>query len=266
MGRNLTRDAVGHGLALSNLEVKGATVRTLLTILLLILILFGFFQLNGQAANLHYVTSGAPGEIVYAAAFDGFPDEWEQYNERRVAEVADGVLRLSNSEANNGSYSVAKQRFADFDLTFDARAVTGSENNGYGVIFRLQDRRNYYLFEVSSDGYYRVARVVAEDVRELSTWIESPLVNTGIGAANRLRVVARGDQFEFFINGERAQVCIPNNPDAQSTFLMDTCIDGQMLDTLTDATIAQGQIGAVIETFDASGVTVEFDNLVVLGA
>ncbi|MBK9747866.1 MAG: DUF1080 domain-containing protein [Chloroflexi bacterium] len=241
-------------------------MRTLLTLLLLILVLFGFIQLRGQAANLHYVTSGAPGEVLYAAAFDGFQDEWELYNERRVAEFADGVLRLSNSEANNGSYSVAKARFADFDLTLDGRAVAGSENNGYGVIFRLQDRRNYYLFEVSSDGYYRVARVVNEDVRELSTWIESPLVNTGIGAMNRLRVVARGDQFEFYINGERAQVCIPNNPEAQSTFLMDTCIDGQMLDTLTDATIAQGQVGAVIETFDTSGVTVEFDNLVVLGS
>ncbi len=267
MWRNLSRDAVGHGLALNNLEVKGATVRTLLTILLLILVLFGFFQLNGQAANLHYVTSGAAGEVLYAAAFDGFPDEWEQYSEERIAEITNGVLRLTNNVVNNGSYSVSKLRFSDFDFTVEARAVDGPLDNGYGVVFRLQDRENYYTFMTSSDGYYQVARVVNGNITELSTFnVDSPIVNQGIDAVNRLRVVARGNQFQFYINGEQIPVCIPNNPDAQSTYFMDSCIDGQMLDTLTDDAIDRGQIGVVVQTFSESGVTVEFDNLIVLGA
>lgn len=37
-------------------------------------------------------------------------------------------------------------------------------------------------------------------------------------------------------------------------------------DTLTDDAIAQGQIGVVVQTFSELGVTVEFDNLVVLGS
>lgn len=57
----------------------------------------------------------------------------------------------------------------------------------------------------------------------------SIIVNQGISTVNRLRVVARGNQFQFYINGEQVQVCIPNNPDAQSTYFMDSCIDGQML-------------------------------------
>lgn len=242
-------------------------MRTLLTLLLLILVLFGFIQLRGQAANLHYVTSGAPGEVLYAAAFDGFQDEWELYNEERIAEITDGVLRLTNNTVNNGSYSVTNSRFNDFDLTVDARAVAGPLDNGYGVVFRLKDRQNYYTFMTSSDGYYQVARVVDGNITELSTFnVDSSIVNQGISTVNRLRVVARGNQFQFYINGEQVQVCIPNNPDAQSTYFMDSCIDGQMLDTLTDDAIAQGQIGVVVQTFSESGVTVEFDNLVVLGS
>lgn len=241
-------------------------MRTLIIILLLVLVLAGAVYVNGQAANWHYVASGQPAELLYAAAFDGFQDEWETYNERRVAEITDGVIRLSNSQSNNGSYSVTKTRFADFDLTVEARAVAGPADNGYGVIFRVQDRQNYYTFMVSSDGYYQVQRVVNGDLKELSAWIESPLVNAGLDAVNRLRVIARGNQFEFYLNGERAQVCIPNNPDAQSMYMMETCIDGQMLDVLTDNSIAQGQVGMVIQTFEESGVSAEFDNLVIFGA
>lgn len=240
-------------------------MRTLLTIIVLALLLAGLIAVNGQAANWHYVVNGQPGELLYAAAFDGFQDEWEQYAEERIAEFGDGALRLTNNTVNNGSYSVTRPRFADFDLTVDARPTAGPLDNGYGVVFRLQDRTHYYTFMVSSDGFYQVQRVVGDDVTELSTWIESPFVNAGIDVVNRLRVVARGDQFEFYINGERVQVCIPNNPAAQSTYFMETCIDGQMLDTLTDATISAGQLGVVVQTFAEPGVSVEFDNVVVLG-
>ena len=247
---------------------RTTALRTLLITGVLILALVGLIQLNAAAANWHYITTGSAGDLLYAAAFDGLQDEWEQYNERRSAVIDGGVIRLTNNEVNNGNYSVTKARFADFDLAVTGSAVAGPENNGYGVIYRLQDRSNYYTFMVSSDGYYQVTRVVNGDVTELSTWIESPVVNMGIGAVNRLRVVARGDQFEFYVNEQRVQVCVPNNPAAQSMYMMDTCIDGQMLDTLTDASIAQGQLGVVIQTIEGAdaGVSVEFDNLIVMGS
>lgn len=241
-------------------------MRTVLILLLLVALLAGLIVVNRAAADWHYITAGAPGELLYAAAFDGFPDEWEQYNERRIAEIAGGVLRLTNHDPNNGSYSASRGRYADFDLTVDARAVGGPLDNAFGLVFRLQDRENYYTFMVSSDGYYQVGRVVDGSVTELSTFIDSAFVNQGLGAVNRLRVVARGDQFAFYINGEPVQVCVPNNPDAQSTYFMDACIDGQMLDTLTDASIGSGRVGVVVQTFSEPGVSVEFDNMVIVGA
>jgi hypothetical protein len=148
-----------------------------------------------------------------------------------------------------------------------ARPVAGPDdhNNGYGVIFRAQDAANYYLFLISSDGYYQVVRSVDGSQTELSTWIESPLINPGVDVENWLRVIAVGDEFQFFINGGPVALCIPDDPDAFSTFVGDTCRDGQMLTTLVDDALPNGQLGVIARTFDNVGVAVEFDNFLVYG-
>ena len=242
-------------------------MRNLIVLVVLALALAGLIGVNRLTGGWHYVMSAPSGELMYVAAFDADADDfnadWEQYGGRLSAQISDGVMRIEAGEVNSGPYSAAAPYFADFDARVDAWALSGPENNGYGMIFRLVDRRNYYLFLVSSDGYYQVRRVVDGDEKELSTWIESPLVNTGFDAVNQLRVVARDDQFQFFVNGEQVQVCIPNNPDAMSTYFMDTCIDGQMFDTLTDDSIAQGRIGVVAAALEQPDVVVAFDNLVV---
>jgi len=240
-------------------------VRNLIVVLVLALGLAGLTGVNRLAGGWHYVMSAPSGELMYVATFDegGFNADWQQYSGRLSAQIADGVMRIEAGAVNSGPYSVAAPYFADFDGHVEAWALSGPENNGYGMIFRLVDRQNYYLFLVSSDGYYQVRRVVDGDEKELSTWIESPVVNRGFDAVNKLRVVARGDQFQFYVNNEQVQVCVPNNPEAASTYFMDTCIDGQMLDTLTDSSIAQGRIGVVATSLEQPDVVVAFDNLVV---
>ena len=97
----------------------------------------------------------------------------------------------------------------------------------------------------------------------MSNWIDTPLVNQGIGGENRLRVVAEGDAFRFWINDEPAPVCVPNNPDAESTYVMGTCVEGAMLDVLRDSSLASGQIGVVALTFGEPDVVAEFDDVVI---
>ena len=102
----------------------------------------------------------------------------------------------------------------------------------------------------------------------ISDWIESSLINPGLDAANRLRVVAQGDQFRFFINDQPVSLCIPDDPDALSTInpLSGECMGGAMLDTLTDTTIPNGQVGvSALWTAGAADdpVVAAFDNLLV---
>jgi hypothetical protein len=215
------------------------------------------------AENWHYIVSGAPGTLLYTASFDATQDDWETYSGRLDVSIDGGVLRVENGQSDSYAFSVADQHYADLDLRGRAVGAAGPLNNGYGVVFRYQNPQNFYAFLVSSDGYYSVMRAVNDDQRWLSNWIDTPLVNQGIGVVNRLRVVASGDEFRFWINGEPALVCIPNNPDAESTYVMGTCVEGTMLDVLRESSLASGQIGVVALTFGEPDVVAEFDDVVI---
>jgi hypothetical protein len=250
-------------------------VRRLGLLLLFIALFVAAFTVNRLVANWHYVIPVEAGKVAYIATFDSFNEDWNLSEGQLKSQiVAPGLLRINVGNVDSLPFAEVKQHFGDFDLRVQATATEGPENNGYGVIFRLQNKDNtspdddsFYLFMISSDGYYQLVRSVEGQARELSTWIPSPVVNTGIGATNHLRIVAKGNQFQFYVNGQPVLLCIPDDPDARSTYNAITaeCQDGKMLDTLDDPSIQAGQIGVAAQSFDVSGVVVEFDNLVVYG-
>jgi hypothetical protein len=261
--------------------MRGNDVRRFLLLLALIILFVVLFLLNRSVASWqHTVISATPGELMYVASFDGsgtdgFNGDWAQYGGRNSAELSDGQMQVTVGELDSGIYSVAAPYFGDFDLRVEAQTLAGPIDNAYGVVFRLQNKDNtspdddsYYLFLVSADGYYRVVRVVDGGVPKLiSDWIPSSLINLDLNAVNRLRVVARGDQFQFYINDQPVTLCIPNDPDALSTInpLTGDCMEGAMLDTLTDGSIANGQIGVSAQSTvsGGEGVVVGFDNLLI---
>lgn len=239
-------------------------MRRLLTIAVLSGVLVILFLLSRATADWHYVAADAPGTLLFASAFDGFNDDWQQYDGRLSAAINEGELRIDNGETDVYAFSIAKPYFANFDLTAEARAVDGPLNNGYGVIFRYRDPQNFYMFLVSSDGYYRVSRVVSGDQRILSEWIDSPIVAQGLDTPNRLRVVGQGERFQFYVNDQLAQLCIPNNPDGVSTYRTGLgCIDGTMQNELVDSGIAEGRVGVVALSLAEPDVAAAFDNVIV---
>lgn len=240
--------------------------RFLVLILLPVIVLVGVIVLGRAAAGWHYVEPALPGQIMLVAAFDGLLDDWQAYDDGQLAaSFENGALRLSVNAFQSLPYSLARPYFADFDLRVTARAVGGPVNNGFGVMFRMLDNDNFYMFQTSSDGYYRVVRSVNDVEKDLSVWIPSPIVNQGLDVTNDLRVIARGNSFRFYVNGQPALLCVPDDPDAFSTYndLTGECIGGQMLDTLLDEHLPVGRLGVVAQSFDEAGVVVEFDNVVV---
>jgi hypothetical protein len=88
-----------------------------------------------------------------------------------------------------------------------------------------------------------------------------------LSSVNRLRVSATGDRFRFWINDQPVTLCIPDDPNAESTInpLNGECMDGAMLETLTDATIPNGQVGVTARSTPTGGegVVAAFDNLLI---
>lgn len=255
-------------------------MRRFLIILILALLCGAAYLANRLTAHLHYIVPVEAGKVAYIATFDDFKSDWALAEGRLKVQILDtGVLRIEVGDIDKLPFSEARPYFADFDLRAQMTAVDGPEGNGFGLIFRLQNKDNvapsdddFYLFEISSDGYYRVLRSLYDPAKgisiqkNLSTWIPSDVINQHIGATNFLRVIARGDQFQFFINNQQMQLCIPDDPNAESTFpVTGECVGGKMLDTLVDSSIANGQLGVAAQSLDEQGVVVDFDNIVVYG-
>ena len=244
-------------------------------LLIVPLALFGLaYLLNRATANWHYILPVEAGKVAYVATFDSFSEDWSLSQGRLNSEIlASGLLRVEVGEVDSLPFAQASPHFGDFDVRVDTNVVDGPENNGFGLIFRLQTRDNtapgdddFYLFEISSDGYYRVLRSLSGVQKELSTWVPSEHIHTGLGKQNVLGLLANGDTFQFFVNNVLLSLCIPDDPEGISTFpATGECVGGKMLDTLVDNTIATGQIGLAAQSFDVEGVVVDFDNLVIYG-
>ena len=271
-------------------------------LIVLVALVVGLNFLYQPASTWVSVIAGDPGDFLYIATFDGFEDEWTSSEGRIETQINDSSIRISIDKTGSVAWSAAKPQFFDFDVQVKSAAVDGPLDNGFGLIFRLQDEQNldcafsvilcdlgrlspllnfgleqiiqpeaaksrlsYYMFLISSDGFYSVWNVSeGQPPQKLSAWIASSLINQGIGEKNILRVVGRGNQFQFFINGEQVEVCIPNDPSAESTYVGGECLEGRMLVTLTDDRHQGGQVAVVAQTaLFEGGVIVEFDNLVV---
>ena len=242
-------------------------MRHLLILLALILTIVGLVWLRGVVLSWHYVVSGEPGDLLYAATFDDFNDEWEQYRGILESQIAEGMLKLTTEEVNRSFYSLAEPYFADFDLTIEARMTGGDAFNGYGVVFRLQDPDNYYQFLVSGDGYYALFRKVDGSQTTLHEWKESSAIEQGFDANNRIRVIASGNKFHFYINDQQVDLCVPDFAagQTQSTYNAGGACMGLTVDTIVDNSLSDGRLGPSVYTFrEYPGVEAAFDNIVVV--
>jgi len=198
----------------------------------------------------------------------------------RSARLQDGVLVLEPDEPNRLVYAAAGPELADFDLEVEARALAGPLDNGFGVLFRMQQPRSfplaeafgltatggaagisYYLFLASSDGYYQLLRTLSGRQEVLSAWIPSPFIRQGIGISNHLTIRARGRELEFFINDRQLEFCIPDSPSDSSTWVAGECLGGQMRSAVRDDVLLTGRIALAAQSMHEAGVLLAFDNL-----
>jgi hypothetical protein len=245
-----------------------------MTLLLLLAVLVGLLFVANRLRGLHFVVTGRPGEVLYTAAFATGADGWTTYDDGRLsAGAVDGGLLVRVNQPSAAAFSVGRFRFGDVLVNATARAVEGPIDNGFGLMVALQTQDNnrleddaYLLFLISSDGYYSVRQRQNGVERELSTWIPSSAVATGLDAANALQVALANGEARFIVNEQPLPFCVPNQPDGASTYYLDTCVDGQMRDALPVNGVGAGQVGVVALSTASGGpgVGVRFEDVVVL--
>jgi hypothetical protein len=128
------------------------------------------------------------------------------------------------------------QTASDFTLTVDAQRQSGPEGCSYGIVFRLSDSDNFYYFGVSDVGQYYVGKQVNSEWVTLVDWTDTSSISSG--QVNKLKVIADGNLFTFFINGDQ-------------------------ITTVNDETFSSGSSGLAIELYNVGDeATFVFDNFV----
>ena len=146
--------------------------------------------------------SGANGadSNAFTDSFDT-PGGWRISSDPEVEiAYANGGLSIEVKVIDRVAWSVAGRKIGDGIVSVSATPVGGPDDNAYGLVIRHVDDRNFYRFEISSDGFYAVqAPTGALGWEYLVDWTESEAIHRG-RESNRLSVECQGPTMVFYAN------------------------------------------------------------------
>jgi hypothetical protein len=180
------------------------------------------------------------GEALYRDDFSNPANGWPQtVSENGILEYADSAYRMLVQSAGYDLRAVSGHTFGDVQIEVDATRLAGPVDNRFGLICRFQDMDNFYVFIISSDGYYAIGKIKNGEASLLGQEMMaySAAIVQGSGP-NRLRFDCIGKTLMGSVNGQT--IAITN-----------------------DADFSSGDAGLIAGTFDESGVDISFDNFIV---
>jgi hypothetical protein len=116
--------------------------------------------------------------------------------DRRYRWEAEVNKASSISTAWLGAY-----RVLDFHLIVNAKHILGSKaGSSWGVIFRVQDNRNYYYFHMTDSQFFAISMTNDGQWQNLVDWTRTEAIKPN--GVNQLEFIARENHFTFLINGQ----------------------------------------------------------------
>ena len=177
-----------------------------------------------------------PAELIlvyeddFSDSFGGWDDAFDAYTTKQYG---NNRYQIEVSTSNLIAWGLANRDVADFDLEVEARQEGGGETNSFGLLFRLQDRDNFYRFDISSDGFFLMSKFIDGQWTTLVDWTASPHISQ---ETNLIGVSAIGPEIRLKANG-------------------------QVLTTVTDDSLSHGNFGFFASTFNDPYMWVSYDNL-----
>jgi hypothetical protein len=89
------------------------------------------------------------------------------------------------------------------EVTAEVGACSGKDAYGFGIRVGGQNFDQGYTLEIACDGSYRLRRFVSEELPViLLDWTMAAALVSGPQATNRIGLLAQGERFQVFANGE----------------------------------------------------------------
>jgi len=148
----------------------------------------------------------------------------------------DGAYQIAVSTADTVAWEMAGDlAYEDVLVAVDTQAVAGSADNEFGIVFRHRDDENFYVYTISSDGYYSLARLVNDEWEKLVAWKRTDAIDQSEGAWNRMELLVESGAISLLVNGE-------------------------LLTTFVDDDSYVGGVGLLAGAYDDEGVQIAFDD------
>jgi hypothetical protein len=89
---------------------------------------------------------------------------------------------------------------SDFYLAVNSKRIRGSRaGSSWGVVFRIQDKQNYYWFRITDAQFFAVSVIQAGRWRQIVDWTKTDAIKPK--GVNQVEVIGYGTHFTFLING-----------------------------------------------------------------
>ncbi len=201
--------------------------------------LFGLGREGGRPSgttDVAYEGSEEDFVLVYEDDFSdpgsGWDDAFDRYTTKQYG---NNKYYIEVTTSNLVAWGLANRDVSDFRLEVDAAQEAGPNNNGYGILFRFQDRNNFYRFDVSGDGFFLLSKFHDGEWVTLVPWTASSAINVG-QASNRLVVEAVGNRIRVYANDS-------------------------LLAEVEDDTFSHGNFGFFASTFSEPNLTISYDDI-----
>jgi TolB protein len=174
--------------------------------------------------------------LVYEDDFSNPSSGWDDAFDRYTTkQYGNNKYYIEVTTSNLVAWGLANRNVGDFRLEVDAAQEAGPNNNGYGILFRFQDRDNYYRFDISGDGFFLLSKFHEGEWVTLVPWTASSAINIG-QSDNRLSVEAIGSEIRVYANDN-------------------------LLTEVEDEAFTGGNFGFFASTFSEPNLTVSFDDI-----
>ncbi len=215
-------------------------------------LLFSFLVtlLAGCNARPILPSDGASAPVAQTDPSNGYRDSFVpgqtgnwlfEQDESASTGIANEQLAITITSPNTIQYvTLGDYTFTDFALEVDVWQRSGPVESSYGVLFRKVDGNQFYRFDITGSGLYIVERRDADGrwTRLVPDWTPTAAINQGLNVANRLKIIAAGNELTFYVNE-------------------------MLLTQVTDSTYSGGAIALDAGSFGGGDLQVTFDNLVI---
>jgi hypothetical protein len=193
------------------------------------------------STNAQDPLAGAGPAPVIDEKFD-FPNKYYWYlfdTSTGEGKVENETFVLVAKEPERVEWTFGGKKFGNAYVTAKTLVpnTTCKAGDNWGLIFRMKDNANFYMFGVSCDGKYRLLKRVDGAWETIVDFADADAI-ADLGQRNVLGVRAVGDQISLYVND-------------------------QFLGTVADGTFAEGVIGMYVGSRLTPDLTVTFDDIAV---